>query len=326
MVLVCTVFLAEGRGQKNQMIQLKKEAGENKVSVQINNQPFTSLLWPDTLEKPVLYPIYAPNNQVITRGYPIQPRPEDTTDHPHHIGLWMNYESVNGLDFWNNSSAKPAAEKHRYGWIKLDSILKMQSGSKGVLTYAAHWHNQQRDRMMNEKTTFVFTATKEYNIIDRYTELKAVQPIIFKDVKDGLLGLRFRRELQIPANNADKIAAGTYITSEGKKGDEAWGTQAAWCMLYGKVGNEAMSVLIIDHPQNFGYPTYWHARGYGLFAANPLGRKVFSNGKDSANLQLKPAQAVKFQYRVVVASGNEKLSEAAIKQLQKEFVSRSWFE
>src|SRR5204863_479210 len=77
-------------------------------------------------------------------------------------------------------------------------------------------------------------------------------------------------------------------SSEGKKGDAVWGTRGRWTMLTGKVGDEALTIAMIDHPKNPGYPTYWHARGYGLYAANPLGQKVFSNGRETLNFTLEP--------------------------------------
>jgi hypothetical protein len=302
-----------------------KKINSHQISIGTGDKVITNLMWIDSLEKPVLYPVNAPSNEMITRGFPLQPRPEDPKDHPHHIGLWLNYESVNGLDFWNNSYER-AAVKHKYGSIKLDSILQMKSGNEGVVSYAGHWHDHQKQKLMQEKTTYVFTAKDNQYIIDRYTELTAVQQIVFKDVKDGLLGLRVRRELQIPTGDTDRLATGNYITSEGKTGDDAWGTKASWCMLYGKLKNDSVSVLIIDHPKSFGYPTYWHARGYGLFAANPLGRSVFSKGKEAANLRLQEGESVRFQYRVVISSRKERLSDAAIKQLEQEFASKNWYQ
>jgi hypothetical protein len=86
-------------------------------------------------------------------------------------------------------------------------------------------------------------------------------------------------------------------------------------MLKGRKDNKEITIGILDHPSNPGYPTYWHARGYGLFALNPLGRKVFSNGKEEMNLSLKPNEAIRFQYRVLIASTpvltKEKMSQEA---------------
>jgi len=90
-------------------------------------------------------------------------------------------------------------------------------------------------------------------------------------------------------------------------------------MLYGQKENDTISVVIMDHPDNVGYPTYWHARGYGLFAANPLGQKVFSKGNEVLNLRLEKGNSVTFRYRIVIASDKERLSNIAIEKLWEEF-------
>ena len=59
----------------------------------------------------------------------------------------------------------------------------------------------------------------------------------------------------------------------------------------------------IDHPKNPGFPTCWHARGYGLFAANPLGQKVFSEGRETLNFTLEAHASATFRYRIVVLDG-----------------------
>src|SRR5258708_21013053 len=74
---------------------------------------------------------------------------------------------------------------------------------------------------------------------------------------------------------------GVYLTSEGKKGDAAWGTRGRWCNLSGQVGDEAVTITILDHPANPGFPTYWPPPGYGLFAANPPGQTTFTNSKQN---------------------------------------------
>ena len=61
-----------------------------------------------------------------------------------------------------------------------------------------------------------------------------------------------------------------------------------------------VGVTIFDHPENPGYPAYWHARGYGLFAANPLGAAALTDGADVLNLTLAPGASATFQYRVVI--------------------------
>lgn len=303
-------------------VEFVKKRNEKQVDVKIGGKLFTSFLYPDTLEKPVLYPVNTAAGTMVTRGFPLIPTPGDPTDHPHHIGIWFNYESVNGLDFWNNSYAIPPARKPKYGWIKTQGEPMLKGNE---LSYSANWTNQANNVLLEENTRFTFSGKKGVRIIIRTTELKARTQVLFRDVKDGMLGFRVAHALQIPELKdkeykdehgvvtvvkgvADSIANGNYLTSEGKQGNDAWGTRAAWCKLYGKLGNDSVTVAILDHPKNINYPTWWHARGYGLFAANPLGENVFTNGKSSTNLSLKPGDRVTFRYMIIVQNGQATLS------------------
>ena len=319
---------------QQQPVKLVKE--NKQVNVLIGNQPFTTFLFPDTLEKPVLYPIHAPNGTVVTRGFPINPKAGEPTDHPHHLGAWFNFENVNGLDFWNNSYAIPQEKKQAYGWIKTRDDVETNDGKKGILVYHANWVSQRQQILLEETTRFEFSGTADMRIIDRMTTLIADTLVLFKDAKDGMLGLRLAHELQIPAMqdkqftddkgnvttvkaSADSIANGNYLTSEGKQGDSAWSTRGRWCKVYGKMGNDSVSVAIIDHPLNPNYPTFWHARGYGLFAANPLGEAIFTDGKSAKNLTLKKGEYVTFRYRMVIQSGKKTISEKELDKLADEY-------
>jgi hypothetical protein len=331
--IIITVLIVSAiqllHAQSSNSISIKNDASKQKVTINIGGKLFTEFCYPDSLEKPFLYPIIASNGTTITRGFPLAPRANDATDHPHHIGLWMNYESVNGLDFWNNSYAITPENKVKYGWIRTRKITETRSGKDGLLSYEADWHNQSKQVLMQEKTSFHISVAKNQRIIDRITVFTAVENVQFADVKDGFLGLRVAHELELPIAvtkqykddkgivttvkaNKDSTTTGNYITSMGASGDKAWGTRGTWCMLYGKMGKDTISIAIIDHPQNPGYPTYWHARNYGLFAANPLGQKVFSNGKETLNLKLEKGKSISFKYRIIIAADNSRLSEKEI--------------
>lgn len=340
--MIATLFaaipFASVFAQKQEIVQVTPDANAKKITVTIGGQPFTSFIYPDTLEKPVLFPIMAANGTTITRGFPLATRPGDPTDHPHHIGLWFDFENVNGLDFWNNSYAIPKEKKSGYGWIKTDRILETGSGQKGTLSYHANWTNQANNVLLEEVTHFVFSGNEHQRIIDRITTLTADTTVLFKDAKDGMLGLRVAHQLQIPSKEDqqytddkgnvtlvkggnDTIANGNYLTSEGKTGDDAWSTRASWCKMYGKMGTDSVSVTIIDHPNNVNYPTFWHARGYGLFAANPLGENIFTNGKSAKNLKLQKGESVTFRYRIVIQNGSTTLSPKQINTLADDFAS-----
>jgi hypothetical protein len=191
--------------------------------------------------------------------------------------------------------------------------------------------------LLDERTHFVFRGGPSFRSVDRITTLRALdEKVSFPDAKDGMLGLRVIRALEIPSDkpevfsdasgHATTVAKldntgvnGTYLTSEGKKGDAAWGNRGRWCNLSGMIGEEAVTITILDHPGNPGFPTYWHARGYGLFAANPLGQKAFSNGKEELNFALAPHASATFRYRILISSAI--LTPEATETAYKEFAA-----
>lgn len=293
-----------------------------RVDVFVDGKPFTSYIWPDAVKKPVLYPLRAASGTVVTRGYPMEPRPGERVDHPHHVGLWFNYGDVNGLDFWNNSDAIKPADRNKYGTIRHSRIKRVTSGKdRGELEVEMQWLTNEGKPLLKEETTFIFYAGPNQRIIDRITTLTALgERVVFKDNKEGVLGLRVARQLEQPSDKPELFTdangkatpvpkldntgvTGRYQSSEGLAGDDVWGTRGRWCMLSGKIGREDITIGILDSPKNPGYPTYWHARGYGLFAANPLGQEVFSNGKQKLNFTIEPKSRMTFRYRIVILSG-----------------------
>ena len=315
-------------------VKLVKIINEHRVDVYIGDFLFTRFIYPDSLEKPVLFPINDAGNVPVTRGFPMDPRPGEPTDHPHHLGCWFSYENVNGIDFWNNSYAIPAEKKPMYGWIRTDSLLEVSNGDPGVLRYHANWVNQQNQVLLEETTRFEFSGNSQERMIDRITDLRAATDIVFADAKDGLLGFRLTRELQIPEKKdqsftdnkgnttlvkRDTVSNGNYLTSEGKTGDSAWSTRGKWCKVFGKLLNDSVSITIFDHKKNPDYPTFWHARGYGLFAANPLGEKIFTNGKSSFNLKLKKGDHVLFRYRILIQNGKSTAGVNYLNRVSEKF-------
>jgi hypothetical protein len=309
--------------QPSRGFTIQKNEKAKEVALFYNGKLITNYCYYDSVMKPFLFPINTLDGITITRGYPLKPVPGERTDHPHHTGLWMNYESVNGLDFWNNSTSIAAANRHKYGTIRHNRILQTRPGKNdAIIEASANWHGVDRTIMIYEHTLFTFSIVGSAIVIDRVSTLTATgRDIEFKDVKDGFLGLRVARELELPSQQADvfvdtqgnsttiaavnnKGVTGNYLTSEGITGDSVWGTKGKWTLLTGVKENKNISIGIIDHPSNPGYPAYRHARGYGLFAINPLGRKVFSNGEEHLNLMLKADSSVTFRYRIVVQSGD----------------------
>jgi hypothetical protein len=323
-ILLLSLVPATGASQTKPSatgVQLVPNEAAHRVDVLIDGRAFTSYIWPDSVKKPVLYPLRTAKGTIVTRGYPLDPRPGERVDHPHQVGTWFNYGDVNGLDFWNNSEAVKTEERNNYGTIHHNRIKSVRSGkARGKLEVEMDWIDSDGVPLLLEETIFVFYGGAGKRAIDRITKLTALDKrVVFKDNKEGVIGIRVARQLEQPSDKPDVFTdasgnatpvpvldntgvTGRYLSSVGKTGDDVWGTRGRWTMLNGRIGQEYVTLAILDHPANPGYPTYWHARGYGLFAANPLGQKVFSDGKQSLNFTLEPRRSATFRFRILILS------------------------
>ena len=330
--------------------EIKKEAGnkigfvvkdaEKKVDVMVDGKLFTSYCWPDNVMKPILYPVMTSEGTEITRGFPLKSRAGERVDHPHHVGIWFNYGDVDGFDFWNNSDAIPADKKSGYGTVKHMKINKLKDGiGEALMVTTESWIDPAGKELLSEKTEYHFIAQGSTHIIDRVSTLTATgNAVSMKDNKEGMIAIRVARQLELPSKDevimtdaqgnpttvkkmTNEGVTGSYRSSEGVKDDAVWSTRAKWMDLNGTIGNEKIAVVIVDHPKNQSYPTYWHSRGYGLFAANPLGWSVFTKGKETLNYSIPAGKSSVFRYRFIIHSGAD-LTDAQINGYADDFAAK----
>lgn len=322
-IIVLLVFIsplfAQTKASKGvSFVTLEKE---RKVEVYIDGKFFTAYIYPTTLEKPVLYPLISSGGTVITRGFPLDPRPGERVDHPHHVGLWFNYGDVNGLDFWNNSYAIAEKNKPKFGSVLHSKVIKADGGAnEGTLTVQCNWVDINKNVLLTEETTFKFSGDNKTRIINRTTKLTANVDVKFGDNKEGMLAIRVDRAFEQPGNKPEVFTDasgkptdvpvlnntgvnGVYRSSEGKEKDAVWGTRGKWVSLSAVKEQDSVSIAMFDHPENFGYPAHWHARGYGLFSVNNIGSKAYNSADAEGILNLKKGESVTFKHLVIVKSG-----------------------
>jgi Methane oxygenase PmoA len=322
-----------------QNVKLSENKEKQQVDVYVGDQLFTSYCYWDSQKKPILYPLRTAKGTVVTRSYPIARIAGERADHPHHVSVWFNYGNINGVDFWGNIGG-PGSEKK--GAIKHRAVKAIKNGKRSAqLEVIMDWIMPGGAKVLQQDETIIFRAAKDARVIDRLITLTAQdKEVVFGDTKEGAFGIRVARELEEPSKqslvfteaqgNLAKVpvldntgVAGVYLNSEGKVGEkEAWGQRAKWMTLSGSVkgpnGHEDVTLGIFDHPNNPTYPTYWHARGYGLFAANPFGAKDFTKGATTLNYTLKPGERATFRFRILVHSG--KLTRERTEVLYQQFL------
>ena len=317
---------------KKEKVEFKSDANGKKVEVFVGGKFFTAYIYPEDMEKQSLYPIASASGKLITRGYPLNPRPFERTDHPHHVGLWFNFGDVNGLDFWNNSFAIKPADKPKYGTEKFKKIVS-ENPKKGELVTASEWVDINNKVLLNEETTFNFSGTGNLRAIERTSKLTAAQQVTFTENKEGLIGLRLDRAFEEPATKPDKFldangivtevpimnndgVNGVYRNAEGISGGNVWSKRSPWVALRAVKEGEVIIIAIIDNVKNPNYPAWSHARGYGLFATNNLGGRAFETNATPVKIVLNIGESIVFKHKIVIGGD---LSDSELNKLSKEF-------
>ncbi len=282
--------------------------GEDKIDVMVGDNLFTSYRYGDKLTKPILYPVKSPSGIVVNRSFPFEKVEGESTDHPHHTGLFFTYDKVNADGFWNNTTSPPQ--------IKHVNVAQMAGDDgKGTLSVVLHWVGKSGKVLLKEKRDMVFRAAKDEYAIDFTIQLTAQdQKVVFGDTKEGMFAIRVAGWLR------EDNGTGEYLNSNGDRREKGvWGKRASWVRLEGEKDNQTYGISILNHPDSVNYPTYWHARGYGLFSANPLGQFDFQKGRGIDNpqafaLTLEPGQSALFKFRMLIYEGKR-----SAEQLEKVF-------
>lgn len=272
------------------------------VTVKVDGQLFTRYLIKSET-KPVLWPVIGPTGKEMTRGYPLRDAtPEEKNDHIHHRSIWFTHGKVNNVDFWS--------ENKGHGTIEHREFTKVQSGPTGTFSSRNDWIGPDGKKVCEDERTLRFGSDASARWIDFDVIMKATEgELTFGDTKEGSFGVRVNETMKVEAKKGGKI-----INSEGQTDGAAWGKPAAWVDYHGPAHGEHLGVAVLNHPSSYRFPTHWHVRTYGLFAANPWGLHDFSGSKDINGADtLKPNSQISLRYRVVLHKGDETNGNIAVR-------------
>jgi hypothetical protein len=291
-----------------------KEDGD-KIVVNFDGKLFTEYHFTGSL-RPYFYPIIGPTGGGMTRNWPMKDVPGEEKDHPHHMGLFYGHRNVNNISFWE-VVAKPG---NRLGRMTHDGFVEVKGGpDSGVIHQKLKWTSEDGAELVGtEDRTITIHQSKDGPTIDyAFTFTAADKEVVFADDKDGSMGIRIPESMRVqrpkPKGETPPPGEGHIITSEGKKDGDAWGTRAPWCDYWGTVEGKIAGVSMFDHPTNPRFPTWWHVRTYGLFAANPFAQAQFEKlpNKDAGDMKIAPGKNVTFKYRFFFHEGDTEQAKVA---------------
>ena len=295
------------------------------IAVEIDGKPFTVFyIGGKDLNRPYLHPIRAASGKIVNRSFPAGQVPGETTDHPHHAGLFYGHGDVNGFNYWaiQNVPTPPSKADATMGRIVLKKVASVKSGKEsGTVDVVLDWLKPDGKTLLTETRRMTFYSHPELRIIDFDFDLAAVDNVVFRDTKEGTFAMRMATALEEPQPKEKPGAlprTGKLLNAQGGELEaNVWGKRSEWVDYSGVLDGEKVGVVMMDHPGNVRHPTYWHSRGYGLHSINPFGLHDFLNDpKQDGSLTVEPGKHVRFRYRVVVHPG---LSPARIAELYKEY-------
>jgi Family of unknown function (DUF6807) len=250
---------------------------------------------PDASPKPYIYPLCAPGGIPVTRGFPMEELEGEAQDHPHHQSMWFAHGDVNGFDFWHGTESQESFD------LLSDADPTHQPGTQLMKGFLYDWTTADQGVIATEWRMLTFERIQDANVIDAsFAVSPSSEPIIFGDTKEGTFALRLHPQLRVEG----EVAAGHLRNSEGLLDGEAWGKRARWLNAYGTIDGEHVGVAIFDHPENPRHPTWWHARKYGLLAANPFGAHDFEKAAaGTGDFEVASGGTLQLRYRVLVYAG-----------------------
>lgn len=283
-----------------------------RIDVSIAGLPFTSFHFGDEATKPYLHPLRAADGTVVTRAYPMEEVPGEQRDHPHHRGAWFSHGDVNGVDFWANEVSQRSRGKK--GVIAFEEVVAIESGeSEARIEAGFAWYAPDGSRLLTERRVMRFSRSGNDNIVDFDIALTAeAESVLFGDTKEGTFAVRLATELEEPHWRAAGIPrTGKIVNAEGAWSEaRTWGERSPWVDYSGSLQGKPVGVAILDHPGNPKHPTYWHVRGYGLFAANVFGEHDFhADERRDGSITISKGETLRFRYRIVIHPGRTASAE-----------------
>lgn len=282
-----------------------KRSGDH-IDVLIGGKLFTTYYFNPSIPKPYFQPLRSAQGTIVTRNFPIGNKVpaqhlKDPSLEPHQRPMYFGHGDIDGIDFWGEAAFPKWSDDSVFGRTVFRTLEEMQGGPQSGNLRADFDLVGPRGRTIAAETqSFTFRGDTQNRIIDCEFVIKANQgaPVTMGDTKEGTFAIRLAKALNSPPARM--------VNAKGAHGEKGiWGKRSDWVDYDGVVDGESVGVAVFDSPRSFRHPTYWHARGYGLFAANPFGLREFTNSvNNDGSWTIQERGSITFRYRVLIHHGD----------------------
>ena len=264
--------------------------------VRYNNLPLLNYRASQTLKYPYFSPLNGPKSGLSLTT-------ESGLPYPHHRGLWLGCEPMDGGDYWGPTPLS-------VGQIRSTDLKMQDSGNDSIrFTDYCKWIRDDTESPLEDRRTFeVFVPNKHIRLLDCEFEIIALKDISISSAKHAFFAIRCAPDIA-------PTYGGTLMNSEGDIGAEGtYGQPARWCTYFGPRSlrpDIVEGIAVMDHPDNFGGISPWFTRDYGHLSPQP-----FNFLKEP--FQMSKGETLVLKYRIVLYAGTP--SQANLDALYEQWI------
>jgi len=232
------------------------------------------------------YPYFSPLNGPVSG---LSLTAESALPYPHHRGLWLGCDPVNGGNYWADNAL--ASGQIRSTHLALDA--DQQTPTSVTFAERCVWSRKNSTPFHDERRYQVQLSTAGQLWIDCDFRLTADEDVSIKKAKHSFFALRAAADIS-PSYGGTLINARGGVNAKG-----TYGKPAEWCGYFGKRRlrpDVVEGIVIMNHPDNFGGNCPWFTRDYGHLSPSPF------NFLDQP-WTIKKGAHLDLRYRVVLFSG-----------------------
>ncbi|MEX2306818.1 MAG: DUF6807 family protein [Pirellulales bacterium] len=269
---------------------------QKQVFIRWNNSVVVTYRAHDSLKFPYFGPLVGPASGISMTT-------ESSIPYPHHRGIWLGCEPLNGGDYWSDGPL----EQGRI--LSAGPVVGSVNNSCAVISDRCEWlRNDAPSPLEDRRRIVVCVSSERVRLIDVEIDLTAREDIRIDSAKHSFFALRTAADLS-PLNG------GVLMNSKGELGAAGtYGRPAVWCGYHGprEHSKQVEGIAIFNHPDNFGGDCPWFTRDYGHLSPSPFNflRKPWRLDR-GAKLSLK--------YCVVLHAGTPQ--EADLNKIHQEWLS-----
>jgi len=269
-------------------IAFQERPGE--LVITASGQPLATYVYADKeITRPYFAHVHVPSGVQITRHHP-PIEGQDLTDHAtFHPGIWLAFGDINGQDFWRIK----APVRH----IKFVQPPRAAGATGTFVVENSYRRADKPDQVVcHEICRYTIKAQEDGYLLVSDSVFWAPEAFAFGDQEEMGLGVRVATPISVKSGGHMLDAAGRVDEKE------IWSKSSAWCDYSGTIGGHQVGILLMPDPANFR-PARFHARDYGLLAANPFGQKVFGAAQES-RVTVQPGELFRLRFGVLLHATN----------------------